>query len=141
MKVLGIVVVVLALVIGIVPQFTNCQYAGSSLQLANGKTAPMKCFWTAQAELAVAGPLVVLGGVLAFTRRRETRGLLSLMGVVLGAFTIALPTDLIGVCSATMKSAACNTIEQPTLILSGGLVIVASLVGLVIARRQKEIVP
>ena len=56
-RVLGIVLVIFALGIAIVPHFTDCFSQGSVLKLANGNTQPMKCHWTAQAEIAVGVPL------------------------------------------------------------------------------------
>ena len=66
MKVLGTILVVLALVIGIEPQFTECQSQGKSLALANGKTVPMKCHWTARAEWVPAIPLVAVGAMMGW---------------------------------------------------------------------------
>ncbi len=137
MKVLSVVVVVAALVAGILPQFTDCQSQGMAIQLANGKTVPMKCHWTAQGEIALAVPLVALGAVMGFSRRKETYRVLSIMGMVLGAFVIALPSGLVGVCSSGML---CNLVMKPTLILTGAVIIAASLVGLVLSRGAEPTV-
>ena len=56
-KIMGGISIVLALVIGILPVFTDCLSQGRSLELANGKTVPMKCHWTGIAEIGVAVPL------------------------------------------------------------------------------------
>ena len=53
MKIAAAAILVLAIVIGVVPQFTDCQSQGRALALTNGKTVPMKCHWTAQAALAI----------------------------------------------------------------------------------------
>jgi len=134
MKVLGIVLMVLALGIGVLPQFTDCQSQGKAIELANGKTVPMKCHWTARAELALAGPLLAVGGVVTGSRRRETRRMMGLMGVILGAFVIALPTQLIGVCSSQML---CNLVMKPALILGGS---VTMAVGAVVAFQARKAV-
>jgi len=136
MKVIAVIMVVLALVIGIVPRFTDCQSQGKAIVLANGKQVPMKCHWTGQGEIALAVPLVALGAVMAFSRRKESKRALSVMGIVLGVFVIALPTSLIGVCS--MPDMLCNSLMKPALIFSGGLVAVAGAVGLVLAGREGE---
>jgi hypothetical protein len=47
---LGIALVVIALGIAIIPQFTTCESQGKIITLANGNTIPMKCTWTARAE-------------------------------------------------------------------------------------------
>jgi hypothetical protein len=135
-RILGVLIVVLALAIGIVPQFTDCQSQGRVLTLANGSTIPMKCHWTGVAVLGAAIPLVAVGGFLAFSRRKETRRVLSLLGVLLGVIVILLPTRLIGVCANAAM--LCNSIMRPTLVLSGILVIAISLVALVISERRPE---
>ena len=54
MKILGVLIMVLAVLIAVVPLFFNCLHDGKSLTLANGMKAPMKCFWTAMAAIATA---------------------------------------------------------------------------------------
>lgn len=124
-RVLAVVFIVLALVVGIVPQFTNCQADGKSLALASGKTVPMKCLWTARASIALAIPLGAVGIMLFFSRRRETKRLLAIVGGLLGAGAILLPTWLIGVCS---MEAACRDVMKPLLITMGALSIVAGII-------------
>jgi hypothetical protein len=137
MRIMAIVLVVLALVIGIAPQYLDCQASGREpLKLANGNTVPMKCLWTAHAEAATALPMLVLGSVMTFSRRRESRRALSLMGIALGVVTILLPTTLIGVCASNMM--VCNSTMKPLLILAGSLVIAVSVVSLVLAQRTQE---
>jgi hypothetical protein len=135
MKVAGIIIVVLALVVGIVPQFTDCESQGRALTLTNGNTVPMKCHWTAMAALGMSIPLLALGGVMAFSRRKEAQRALSMLGVAMGAVVALLPTYLIGVCANAMM--LCNNIMEPTLILSGVLIGATSLVTLVLARKDE----
>jgi hypothetical protein len=135
MKVAGIIIVVLALVVGIVPQFTDCESQGRALTLTNGNTAPMKCHWTAMAALGMAIPLLALGGVMAFSRRKEAQRALSMLGVAMGTVVALLPTYLIGVCANAMM--LCNNIMEPTLILSGVLIGATSLVTLALARKDE----
>ncbi len=123
MKYLGIAIVVLSLVVGIAPQFLDCQSQGKALTLANGKTVPMKCHWTAIASIGLAVPLAATGGLSTFSKRKETRRNLSIMGIILGAFVILTPTSLIGVCTSGML---CQSVMQPLLILGGTLIIVLS---------------
>jgi hypothetical protein len=134
MRYFGIALVALALVAAVVPQFTACD---GLLQLANGKTTFMKCHWTALAELGVAVPLVAVGSMMTvFSRRKQTAQVLSIMGIVLGAFVVMLPNNLIGVC--TTPTMICHTTMQPALTAVGGLVVGLSLVGMVISSRKKE---
>lgn len=135
MRVIAVVLIILSLVIGIVPQYTDCQSQGMAIELPNGKTIPMKCHWTATAELAVAVPLLATGVMLLIARRRETSLMLAAMGLILGVFTVLLPNVLIGVCSSAMM---CNLVMQPLLTLCGVLVIAASVAALVLTLRRKE---
>jgi hypothetical protein len=132
MKVTGVVLVLLALAIGIVPQFTDCESHGNVITLANGKTIPMKCHWTARAEIAVALPLAGLGIALAVSRRRETHRALAVIGMLLGVSVILLPTYLIGTCG--VESMVCNVIMKPALTFGGALTIAASIVALLMSR-------
>jgi hypothetical protein len=138
-KTMGILLIVLALVIAIVPILTDCLANGRALTTADGKTVPMKCHWTALAEIGLAVPLLLVGIFDITSKRRETFRTLSLIGLALGALVIAFPTVLIGVCANKMMP--CNMIELPTLILSGILVVGASLVTLVSTRNFIEPVP
>lgn len=136
MKALGILIILLALVIGIVPQFTDCQAQGRALTLDSGRQIPMKCHWTARAEMAVGGPLLIVGGLLTRSKRKESLRNLSILGIALGAFAILLPTSLIGVCMS--DEMLCNILMKPTLIFGGTLTIATSLITLVSAYRRVE---
>jgi Domain of unknown function (DUF4418) len=147
-RALGIFIIVLALVVGIVPAYNNCTHDGKSLTVSTmgamgggmamgaTKTVPMKCLWTSRAAIAIAIPLGLVGLFLTFTRRKESNRVLAAMGVVTGAFAMALPTLLIGVCAD--PTASCNEVMKPALLLTGGLAIVASLVMLVNSERKVE---
>jgi len=99
-KIAAAIIVVLALVIGLLPQFTDCQSQGRALTLQNGKTVPMKCHWTAIAEIGMAVPLLGVGAVTAVSKRKESRRIIAGFGALLGLFVILLPTWLIGVCAS-----------------------------------------
>jgi len=136
LKITAVLIVILAILIGTLPHFFNCQYDGKALTLENGRQVPMKCYWTAQASLAVAVPLLVVGLLIAFSRQKETLRALTLVGAILGTMVILLPTRLIGVCQH--PGASCNLVMKPALIFAGSLVIGVSLVGLVISQRSVE---
>jgi hypothetical protein len=139
MRILGVIVLASALLIAGVAQVANCEREGRHLTLQNGQQAPMKCYWTAQAELATGGSLAVLGVLLAFSRRRESRRDLGIVGVTLGAFAMLLPTTLIGVCST--MSAPCNLVMRPAMLFLGAVVIAASLAAFVVAGRTSDLEP
>jgi hypothetical protein len=136
LKIPTVLIVILAILIGTLPYFFNCQYDGKALTLENGRQVPMKCYWTAQASLAVAVPLLVVGLLIAFSRQKETLRALALVGAILGTMVILLPTRLIGVCQH--PGASCNLVMKPALIFAGSLVIGVSLVCLVISHRSVE---
>jgi hypothetical protein len=135
-RILATSIVILAILIGVLPQFFNCQYDGKALTLADGRQVPMKCYWTARASLLVAIPLLAVGLLLAVGRQRETRRVLALLGGVDGILVILLPTWLIGVCQH--PGASCNLVMKPALILMGILVIVASLAVFVLSAGGAE---
>jgi len=136
MKIAAVAIVILALVIGLVPQFTDCQSQGRALTLQNGKTVPMKCHWTAIAEIGMAVPLLGLGAVTAVSKRKESRRIIAGLGALLGLFVILLPTALIGVCASA--DMLCNSVMKPTLVLGGILIIAISAVTLILSERQME---
>jgi hypothetical protein len=135
-KIAAVLMIVLALVIGIVPQFTDCESHGRALTLANGREIPMKCHWTARAEIAVAGPLLATGILLFTSKRKENQRTLAAMGAVLGVFVVLLPTALVGVCAN--PEMICNAVMKPTLILSGSGVGVLSAAGFVMTLKKEE---
>lgn len=136
MKVTAAVVVTLALLVGAIPYFFNCEHDGKKLTLSDGRQVPMKCSWTARAETAVAAPLLVVGSLLSVSRRRESRGGLGVLGAALGAFVMLLPTQLIGVC--THPDASCNLVMKPAMLFLGVLIVGASLWTLLAAQRTAE---
>lgn len=123
-KALAISIILLAVAVAVVPQFTDCASQGKAVTLASGKEIPMKCHWAARSEIATGVPLVVVGSLMALGRRRETVRNLSVLGVVLGVFVILLPTSIIGVC--TTPTMLCRTVMQPALLALGGLTVAAS---------------
>ncbi len=130
----GAALAVLAIAIAVVPAFTDCQSQGKSLTTSTGKTVPMKCHWTGVAEIGVAVPLFVVGGLMATNRRRDNIRNFGIMGIVLGALVIAFPTRLIGVCQT--PTMLCHTVMSPTLITLGSISIVGSVAAIIF--RPKE---
>jgi hypothetical protein len=135
-KTIGILLIVLALVIGIVPILTDCTAHGRSLTTDTSKSIHMKCHWTSLAEIGVAVPLALVGLFNITSKRKETLRIINVIGLALGVMTILFPTVLIGVCAK--PDMPCRMIELPALVLSGILVIIASLVGLANSRSFIE---
>ena len=117
MKIVGTILILFALVVGIVPQFTDCQSQGRAIELANGKTIAMKCHWSARAELGLAAPLLILGVLTLMNRRKEILRSLAVLGAAMGVVIALVPTLLIGVC--TGMEMMCNSVMRPTLLLTG----------------------
>jgi hypothetical protein len=88
------------------------------------------------AELALAAPLLFVGLSMFVSKRKETKRLLAMLGVVIGAVIVAIPTMLIGVCA--MADMICNSIMRPALVLAGILVMALSLVSWVLVERSTE---
>jgi hypothetical protein len=135
-KVMGGFIIVLALVIGILPVFTDCLSQGRVMTLANGMTVPMKCHWTGIAEIGVAIPLGLVGIFEIIGKRKETFNFLSGTGAVLGVLAIMFPTTLIGVCAN--PAMLCHMVMRPGLIMSGALVIGASVVVFAFSRKTAD---
>ena len=145
MRVAAVLVMVMALVIGVAPQFTHCKTgstmggAGSTASASAGATAgpsavattrpePMRCYWSARAAIGIALPLFAAGVLCFFSRCKETRRALAVLVSVLGIVTILVPTVLIGVCSTS--SAECNTTMRPIMMAAGGLTVAIGLITL-----------
>jgi hypothetical protein len=129
MKAVAVLMILLSVLIGVIPMYTDCESHGRALTLADGRQVPMKCHWTAQAESAVAVPLFATGALLTTSKKKESMRNLGILGAILGVFVILLPTALIGVCAN--PEMVCNSVMKPTLILTGSLVIALSLFGVV----------
>jgi hypothetical protein len=136
MRIIGVVFAAMALLIAVVPQFTNCSAQGRDIQLQDGPTMPMKCYWTAKAALVAAIPLLVAGAMLMFARSNETLRALSVLGSLLGIFSILLPTSLIGVCAN--NEMLCNMAMRPTLVFGGTVSAVAGLIGVFLAGKRRS---
>lgn len=136
MKIIGILIMALAVLIAVVPMFYNCQHDGKALTLANGMKVPMKCFWTAMAAIATAVPLFGIGLLQMFSRQKETRTALGALGGILGIMAIALPTALIGVCMH--PDASCNLVMKPALIFMGVLTLGLGVVSMAMPQKLTE---
>jgi ATP/ADP translocase len=96
----------------------------------------MKCHWSGVAELALAAPLLFVGLAMFVSKRKETRRVLAMLGVVIGAVVVAVPTVLIGVCgNADM---VCNSLMRPIVVLAGILIMVISAASWALAERATE---
>ena len=168
MKVLAVLIILVALVIIIVPQFTNCEAGKDDSTMAMGSSgttimastalpsappmesaAPMaspaagampyrmmKCYWTAHAEIVAGVPLIAIGVLLFFARRRETTRVLGILTAVLGVLTILLPTNIIGTCLNDQM--VCNTEMKPVLLIAGGIVVALGVAVVAVGQMKRE---
>ena len=165
MKVLASLIIVIALVVIIVPQFTNCesgkdnattktitittvgsvstaQYASTSGAMGGAEAAAalpyrmMKCFWSARAEIIAGIPLLAVGVLLFFARRKETTRVLGIVAIVVGLLTILIPTTIVGTCANSQM--VCNTEMKPTLLVAGGITIALGIAALVMGEMRRE---
>jgi hypothetical protein len=145
-KVLAVLIIILGLAIIIVPQFTNCEYGKDNPETLNMQTSDaavteyastggmeataesaavpyraMKCLWSARAEIIAGVPVIVLGALLLFARRKETIRVIGILTAVMGVLTILIPTSFIGVCKN--PDMVCNTEMKPTLLIAGGITV------------------
>jgi hypothetical protein len=132
---LGIALIILAIAIATVPHFNTCEYHGKFITMMNGATTPMKCSWSAQAEVVVGAGLLTVGILMLASHKKETISFLSIIGIVLGAAVILVPTRVIGVCASLMP---CHTFMQPFLAAMGSLTIALCITGLVVSLTSKD---
>jgi hypothetical protein len=136
-KFLGIALIVMALGIAIIPNLTDCLSQGLTLTLANGSTAPMKCHWTSQAEMALAAPVLAVGAMMFTSKNKSTIRNLSIAGGVLGLAVLAIPTFLIGVCATPTH--LCRSVEYPSLLTMGGVITGLGILGMVASQKMKDL--
>ena len=162
-KVLAVLIIILGLVIIIVPQFTNCEYGADHPATLNMRTSDagvvqyasmegmegtedtmesaavpyrmMKCLWSARAEIIAGVPLIVLGALLLFARRKETIRTIGVLTAVMGVLTILIPTSFIGTCMN--PEMVCNTQMKPTLLIAGGITVALGVAVLVLGETRR----
>ena len=117
MKIIAIVLIVFGLVTTFIPSFYTCQTHGKAIQLPGGKSIPMKCLWTARAEVGMGILLLAVGIFLFISRTLEPKKFLSVLVLILGIFILLLPTMLIGIC--VNPDMPCVVLMKPILLLIG----------------------
>jgi uncharacterized membrane protein YeiB len=159
-KVLAVLIIIVALVIIIVPQFTNCEYGkdnaaasmknststGTTAVVYAGMASPMaaaampyrmmKCYWSAHAEIVAGVPLLAIGVLLLFARRKETTRALGILTAILGVVTILIPTSIVGTCLNDQM--VCNTEMKPTLLIAGGIAVALGIAVVVMGEMKRD---
>ena len=101
-----------------------CEVGGMYAKLANGKTLPMPCGWTARAEIGVGALTIFAGALLAFAQSAETKRMIGLFGVAIGVIAILFPLYITGMCA--MPDHPCNLLTKPVLVILGVAVLAVS---------------
>ena len=132
MKVVGLIIFVLALFVVIFPQFYTCQSHGFAIQLPKG-SIPMRCLYTAHAQMALGIMVAIVGVGLWFLKNKETGTILSILGIV-GGFLILMtvtraPGIGIGVC--VNPDMPCVIYMRPAIYTVAPLIMAAGALGLV----------
>ncbi len=121
----GIVTAVLGLLIVITPiVLPVCE---GLLELANGKQVPMRCHWTARAEMLLGVLLLIVGLMVTFLKNPGERQRLHHQVGFLGLATILTPLFIIPTC--TSPDMPCNVGTKPALIILGSLAFLTGLLG------------
>lgn len=125
-KIAGLVTTALGFLIIIIPNWVLPVCEGL-LELANGQQVPMRCFWTARAEMILGG-LILIGGVLLTIRSSgETRRRLNQLVTAVGLAVILTPLYVIPTC--TQPDMVCNVGTKPALLLLGAVTLAIGLYG------------
>lgn len=124
------VFVLLGILLALAPLalFPVCEHEGLRMRLASGKEVPMKCFWTARAELGLAILLVANGILLTLFSKTGDGRTAAGMAAAIGVVVILVPSVLIGTCMNPQMP--CNVGTKPALLFLGVLVIAAGGLGL-----------
>jgi uncharacterized membrane protein YczE len=86
-------------------------------QLANGKTLPMPCGWTARAEVGMGVLTILAGLLLTFSQSAETKRMIGLFSIALGVLTILFPLYITKMCA--LADHPCNLLTKPVLVILG----------------------
>jgi hypothetical protein len=94
--------------------------------MSNNVFMPMKCYWSAMAEIGPGGAIAILGLLLLCFRKSQMRLGIIFAQTLLGIMAILFPAKLIGICMS--KTHDCHLLFYPMILVLGSLVIALSLV-------------
>jgi hypothetical protein len=121
---IGALLVLLGIVIILTPWilFPVCEMEGIYVITQTGMKLPMTCGWTARAEAGVGGLIVLAGGILILRSTPETRQVVGIFVIAMGALVVLFPTILIGMCK--VATYPCRLTTLPALEILGVAVII-----------------
>lgn len=130
---LAVILIIVGLLTVLIPWYILpvCEAAGkdssSMAEMHMGKAGvPMKCGYTARAEVGVGALGVLLGLTLLILPRRDSRRAVGISAIGVGVFTVLLPTVLIGMCGS--PSAPCVIGTKPGLFLLGAITVITGII-------------
>ena len=122
----GLITAAMGFLIIIVPNWVLPVCEGM-LELTNGNHVPMRCFWTARAEIVLGALVLIAGLMVAFLSSAEARRRLNHLVAFLGVAVILTPLYIIPTCMN--PDMACNVGTKPALIILGGITVALGLYG------------
>lgn len=136
MKVVGVVLLVLALFAAIFPQFYTCEAHGFAIEVPMG-TIPMRCLYAAHAMTSLGIMVAIIAGGLLFFKEKATRTILSILGIVGGLFILLTVTraPLVGIGICVNPDMPCVIYMRPAIYTVAPLIMAASAAALGITLR------
>lgn len=126
-KVFGLFIAILGLLLAVGPIYIVPPCV-KMLTTLSGAEIPMKCFWSARAELGI-GILISVGGILTmFFTSAKARLAISLMIFFTSLLALAIPAHLIGGCK--METMACQLTTFPFIYVLSSVIALVCLVNI-----------
>jgi hypothetical protein len=115
----AIILIILGILIVVSPWTIApvCEVNGMFATLANGKSLPMPCGWTARAEIGTGALTILAGLLLTFSQSAETKRMIGLFSVALGVLIILFPLYITKMCA--LADHPCNLLTKPVLVILG----------------------
>lgn len=127
--------IILGLLTAILPR-TLLHVCTGTIEALSGVHVPMKCFWAARMATGM-GVLFCISGIgLYFSKMVLVRFGISLMIFANGLLLMAVPTFLVGVCTA--ETMPCQMGTLPGLLVVSVLILAFSLANLFYLHRQSK---
>ncbi|MDR2295858.1 MAG: DUF4418 family protein [Clostridiales Family XIII bacterium] len=123
---LGVPILAIGVVVAVVPRLVYQMF-----ESAHGM--PMRCYATANAEIAVGAALVVFGALYFFSRSAKLRLAASVLAILSAVLALLFPTALTGLCGDAHM--ACHVLTLPALFASCALIVLFSIIGVVLSAR------
>jgi hypothetical protein len=124
---LGVPIFAIGVVVAALPRLGYFAYESTA-------GMPMRCYATANAEIAVGTAIFLCGALYFFAASAKVRLVASLSAIVAAAFALLFPTVLTGLCGDAHM--ACHMLTLPALVASSALIALFALVGVTLSARS-----